>query len=57
MERYVKSNRFIQLDGSHVTTQQAKREEEQLLDLVQPEYCLWPKFLTYAISFVILGVY
>jgi hypothetical protein len=31
----VKSDRFIQLDGSHVTTDQAKREEEQLLDLVR----------------------
>jgi conjugative relaxase-like TrwC/TraI family protein len=35
VERYVKSNRFIQLDDSHVTTEQAKREEEQLLDLVR----------------------
>ena len=29
------ANRFIQLDGSHVTTDQAKLEEEQLLDLVR----------------------
>jgi hypothetical protein len=29
VERYVKSDRFIQLDGSHVTTDQAKLEEEQ----------------------------
>jgi hypothetical protein len=35
VEQYVKSDRFIQLDGSHVTTDQAKREEEQLLDLVR----------------------
>jgi conjugative relaxase-like TrwC/TraI family protein len=35
VERYVKSDRFIQLDGSHVTTAQAKLEEEQLLDLVR----------------------
>ena len=35
MEQYVKSARFIQLDGSHVTTEQAKLEEEQLLDLVR----------------------
>src|ERR1700738_4033377 len=34
VEQYVKSDRFIQLDGSHVTTEQAKFEEEQLLDLV-----------------------
>jgi AAA domain len=34
-EQYVKSDRFIQLDGSHVTTDQAKLEEEQLLDLVR----------------------
>jgi conjugative relaxase-like TrwC/TraI family protein len=33
VEQYVKSDRFIQLDGSHVTTDQAKLEEEQLLDL------------------------
>jgi hypothetical protein len=32
VERYVKSDRFIRLDGSHVTIEQAKREEEQLLD-------------------------
>ncbi len=35
MEQYVKGDRFIQLDGSHVTTDQAKLEEEQLLDLVR----------------------
>jgi ATP-dependent exoDNAse (exonuclease V) alpha subunit len=35
VEQYVKSDRFIQLDGSHVTTDQAKLEEEQLLDLVR----------------------
>jgi hypothetical protein len=35
VEKYVKSDRFIQLDGSHVTTEQAKIEEEQLLDLVR----------------------
>jgi hypothetical protein len=35
VEQYVKSNRFIQLDDSHVTTEQAKLEEEQLLDLVR----------------------
>jgi len=35
LERYVKSDRFIQLDDSHVTTEQAKLEEEQLLDLVR----------------------
>jgi hypothetical protein len=35
VEHYVRSDRFIQLDGSHVTTEQAKREEEQLLDLVR----------------------
>jgi hypothetical protein len=35
VERYTKSDRFIQLDGSHVTTEQAKYEEEQLLDLVR----------------------
>jgi hypothetical protein len=34
VEKYVKSDRFIRLDGSHVTTGQAKFEEEQLLDLV-----------------------
>jgi hypothetical protein len=34
VEKYVKSDRFIQLDGSHVTTGQAKFEEDQLLDLV-----------------------
>jgi AAA domain len=33
-EQYVKSDRFIQLDVSHVTTEQAKFEEEELLDLV-----------------------
>src|SRR6516162_9141240 len=35
VEQYVKSQRFIQLDGLHVTTEQAKFEEEQLLDLVR----------------------
>ena len=35
VEQYVKSDRFMQLDGSHVTTEQAKCEEEQLLDLVR----------------------
>ena len=35
VEQYVKSDRFIQLDGSHVTTDEAKLEEEQLLDLVR----------------------
>ena len=35
MEQYVKSDRFIQLDGSHLPTDQAKLEEEQLLDLVR----------------------
>jgi len=35
VERYVKSNRFIQLNAAHVTTNQAKLEEEQLLDLVR----------------------
>jgi hypothetical protein len=35
VERYVKSDRFIQLDDSHVTTEQAKLEEEQLLNLVR----------------------
>jgi hypothetical protein len=35
VEQYVKSDRFMQLDGSHVTTDQAKLEEEQLLDLVR----------------------
>jgi hypothetical protein len=35
VERCVKSDRFIQLDDSHVTTEQAKLEEEQLLDLVR----------------------
>ena len=34
VERYVKSNQFIQLDASHVTTEQARLEEEQLLNLV-----------------------
>jgi hypothetical protein len=36
VEQYVKSYRFVQLDGSHVTTEQAIPEEEQLLDLVRP---------------------
>ena len=35
VEQYVKGERFVQLDGSHVTTVQAKLEEEQLLDLVR----------------------
>jgi hypothetical protein len=35
VEQYVKGDRFIRLDGSHVTTEQAKLEEEQLLDLVR----------------------
>ena len=35
VEQYVKSNRLIQLGGAHVTTLQAKLEEEQLLDLVR----------------------
>src|ERR1700676_5322607 len=35
VEQYVKSDRFVQLDGSHVTTVQAKLEEEELLDLVR----------------------
>jgi hypothetical protein len=35
VEQYVKGDRFIQLDGSHLTTEQAKLEEEQLLDLVR----------------------
>src|SRR6202049_4752379 len=35
VDRYIKSDRFIQLDGSHVTTDQAKLEEEQLLHLVR----------------------
>jgi conjugative relaxase-like TrwC/TraI family protein len=34
VEQYVKGDRFIQLDGSHITTEQAKFEEEQLLGLV-----------------------
>ena len=34
VEQFVKGDRFIHLDGSHVTTEQAKFEEEQLLDLV-----------------------
>src|SRR5882757_218869 len=32
VEEHVKSDRFIQLDGSHVTTEKVKLEEEQLLD-------------------------
>ena len=32
---YLGSNRFIRLDASHVTTEQAKLEEEQLLELVR----------------------
>jgi DNA polymerase III psi subunit len=35
VERYVKSDRFMQLDGSHVSTEQAKLEEERLLGLVR----------------------
>jgi conjugative relaxase-like TrwC/TraI family protein len=35
VQRYVTSDRFIQLADSHVTTEQAKLEEEQLLDLVR----------------------
>src|SRR3984957_13825343 len=35
VDQYVKSDRFIQLDGSHVTTEKAKLEEEELLDLVR----------------------
>src|SRR5208283_1497520 len=35
VEQYVKGDRFIQIDGLHVTTEQAKVEEEQLLDLVR----------------------
>jgi conjugative relaxase-like TrwC/TraI family protein len=35
VEQYVKSDRFIQLDGRHVTTNQAKLEEERLLELVR----------------------
>jgi hypothetical protein len=35
VERCVKSDRFVQLDTSHLTTEQAKREEEQLLALVR----------------------
>jgi hypothetical protein len=35
VEQYVKGHRFLQLDGSHVTSDQAKLEEEQLLDFVR----------------------
>ena len=35
VEQYVKSDQFIQLDASHVTTEQARLEEEQLLNLVR----------------------
>ena len=35
VEQYVGSDRFIQLGGSHITTEQAKFEEESLLDLVR----------------------
>jgi conjugative relaxase-like TrwC/TraI family protein len=35
VEQYVKSDRLIQLDASHVTTEQARLEEKQLLDLVR----------------------
>ena len=34
VEQYVKSDEFIQLDASHLTIEQAKLEEEQLLNLV-----------------------
>jgi ATP-dependent exoDNAse (exonuclease V) alpha subunit len=35
VEQYIKGDGFIQLDGSHVTTDQARLEEEQLLHLVR----------------------
>ena len=35
VEQHVKSNRFIQLGSSHITSNQAKFEEESLLDLVR----------------------
>src|SRR5271166_3721146 len=35
VERYVKGHRFIQLDDAHITTDQAKFVEEQLLDLAR----------------------
>jgi hypothetical protein len=35
VERYVKGHRFIQLDGAHITTDQAKFEEERLLELAR----------------------
>lgn len=35
VEQYVKGHRFIRLDASHITTGQAKLEEEQLLDFVR----------------------
>src|SRR5208337_1959110 len=35
VEQYVKSDRFVQLDRGYITTDQAKLEEEQLLDLVR----------------------
>jgi hypothetical protein len=35
VQQYITSDRFIQLDGLHVTTEQANFEEEQLLDLVR----------------------
>ncbi|MBV8454248.1 MAG: relaxase domain-containing protein [Deltaproteobacteria bacterium] len=35
VEQYVKGDRFIRLDDSHVTTEQAKLEEEELLNLVR----------------------
>jgi AAA domain len=35
VEQYIKSDRFIQLGASHLTIEQAKLEEEQLLNLVR----------------------
>ena len=35
VKEYVKSDRFVQLDASPVTTEQAKLEEEDLLNLVR----------------------
>ncbi|MBV8227248.1 MAG: AAA family ATPase [Verrucomicrobia bacterium] len=56
VEQYIKSDRFIKLDGRHMTTNQAKLEEEQLLDLARagwdtckpigPAFALDPKKLT-----------
>jgi tRNA A37 threonylcarbamoyladenosine biosynthesis protein TsaE len=34
-ERYLKGHRFIQLDDAHITTDQVKFEEEQLLELAR----------------------